>query len=169
MLRGAGIVALFVLAACNQSSPTPRVSPSVPAVQATWTQDLTFSGELTGHMTNILPNTGTLASACTGAKPRAGQTWADEFYGVIDSSGNVWGVIVVINNYGGPGTYKGQAVAAEVHSTDNSKIWLNQAADAVTFTLDRTQQTGTVDAQLTNADSGKAGALHVTGTWNCQG
>ena len=75
MLRGAGIVALFVLAACNQSSPTPRVSPSVPAVQATWTQDLTFSGELTGHMTTIVPNTAAMTSACT--RVDAVRAWLD--------------------------------------------------------------------------------------------
>ena len=61
----------------------------MPVVAATWNQDLTLSGEVTGHMTGIVPDTSTEHSACTGAKPRAGQTWADEFFGLIDSSGNV--------------------------------------------------------------------------------
>ena len=134
MLRGAGIVALFVLAACNQSSPAPRVSPSVPAAQASWNQDLTFGGEVTGHMSAIVPNAPTQISACTGAKPRAGQTWADEFYGFIDSSGSTWGVTFVINNYAGPGTYTGQAVQVQVHNDGNTRVWENLGADAVTFT-----------------------------------
>ncbi len=140
----------------------------MPAAQASWTQDLSFTGEVTGHMTTIVPNTSTQQSACTGAKPRPGQTWADEFYGSIDNSGDIWGVDFVIQNYGGPGVYKDKAIQIEIHDVALSKVWLTQPADMVTFTLDRTQQSGTVDAMLTNADTGKAGALHLTGTWNCK-
>ena len=169
MLRGAGIVvALIVLAACGESSPVVRVSPSPPAEPATWAQDLSFSGEVSGHITSIVPNTASLQSACTGAKPRPGQTWADEFYGSIDTTGEVWGIDFVIRNYGGPGVYKDGAVQIEVHDAGNNKVWLSMGGDSVTFTLDRTQESGTIDAALTNADSGKAGALHLTGTWNCK-
>lgn len=119
-------------------------------------------------MTSIVPNSTSATNACTGAKPRVGQNWADEFYGTVDSSGDVWGVDFVIQNYGGPGVYKDTAVAVQVHSIDNSKVWLNLSGDAVTFTLDRTQQSGTIDALLTNADSGKSGALHLAGRWNCK-
>ncbi len=145
-----------------------RVTPSLPAAQANWTQDLSFSGDFTGHMTSIVPNTADIHSACTGPKPRPGQTWADEFYGSIDTTGEVWGVDFVIQNYGGPGVYKDSAIQIQVHDAGNSKVWLSLTGDSVTFTLDRTQQSGTVDAMLTNADSGKAGALHLTGTWNCK-
>ncbi|HLZ25882.1 MAG TPA: hypothetical protein VKV73_01015 [Chloroflexota bacterium] len=145
-----------------------RVSSSPPPVAATWTQDLDFSGEVTGHMSSIVPDTATITNACTGAKPRIGQTWADEFYGTIDSSGDVWGVDFVINNYGGPGVYKDNAIDIQVHNSDNTKVWLRLDGDTATFTLDRTQESGTVDALLTNAGSGKAGALHLTGRWNCK-
>ena len=168
MLRGAGIVALIVLAACGQSSPTPRVSPSVPAVAASWTQDLTFSGDLSGHMAGIVTNTDTQVSACTGAKPRPGQNWSDKFYGTIDPSGTVWGVYFVIQNFGGAGTYQSSAIAVQVDSLDNTQLWQNGGSDAVTFTLDRSGESGTIDAMLTNAESGKAGALHLTGHWNCR-
>src|SRR6266700_2990615 len=90
MLRGAGIVALVVIAAaCGGSSAAPKESPSVPVVAATWTQDLTFNGDVAGHMAGIVADTSTQQSGCTGAKPRAGQTWADEFFGLIDSSGEI--------------------------------------------------------------------------------
>ena len=170
MLRGAGIVALCVLlAACGQSSVASKVSPSVPAVQHTWNQDLTLAGDVSGHMSGIVADVGTQTSACTGAKPRPGQTWSDKFYGTIDSSGNVWGIDFVIQNYGGPGTYNTKSVAVQVHSQDDTLVWQNtSAADKVVFTLDRSGQTGTIDAQLTNADTGKAGAEHLTGTWNCK-
>ena len=58
-------------------------------------------------MTGIVADVGDQTSACTGLKPRPGQTWSDKFY-------------------------------------------------------------GTIDAQLTNADSGKAAAVHLTGAWNCK-
>ena len=144
------------------------VSPSTQAVAASWNQNLTLTGEVTGHMTGIVADSGDQQSACTGAKPRPGQTWADEFYGLIDSSGDVWGIDFVVLNYGGPGVYRDQSVAVEVHDATNLKVWENQIGDAVTFVLDHTQQSGSIDALLTNADSGKAGGLHLTGRWNCK-
>ena len=169
MLRGAGIVALFVLAACGQSSPTAAVSPTPPVTQATWSQDLNFSGDLSGRMTGIVADVGTRTSVCTGAKPRTGQLWADRFFGRVDSSGNVWGVIFNVGNYAGPGTYKDGAVAIQVFNPDDSKkVWENLGSDSVTFVLDRSQQSGTLDAKLTNADTGKGGSLHLTGRWNCK-
>jgi hypothetical protein len=56
-----------------------------------------------------------------------------------------------------------------MHNPDNSVVWMNRAPDKVTFTVERGQQTGTVDAQMTNSTSGKSGAEHVTGRWNCRG
>jgi hypothetical protein len=170
MLRGAGIVALCVLAAaCGESSAAPAASPSAPAVAATWTQDLSLAGEVSGHMSGIVADVGDQTSACTGLKPRPGQTWSDKFYGTIDASGAVWGLDFVIQNYGGPGTYDTRAVAVQLHNADNSKVWQNTgASDKVVFVLDRSGQSGTIDAQLTNADSGKAGAVHLTGAWNCK-
>ena len=144
------------------------VSPSTPAVAATWSQDLTLAGEVAGHMSGIVANNGDQQSACTGAKPRPGQTWADEFFGLIGSSGDVWGIDFVVLNYGGPGVYRDQSVAVEVHDATNLKVWENQIGDAVTFVLDHTQQSGSIDALLTNADSGKQGGLHLTGHWNCK-
>lgn len=171
MLRGAGIVALIVLIqACGQSTGgAPKASPSAAAVKATWSQDLTLAGDVSGHMTGIVANVGDQTSACTGLKPRPGQTWSDKFYGTIDSTGAVWGLDFVIQNYGGPGTYDSAAVAVQLHSTDNAQVWQNTtSSDKVVFVLDRTGQSGTIDAQLTNAASGKPAAEHLTGTWHCK-
>src|SRR4029077_18484124 len=131
-------------------------------------QDLTFAGDLTGHMTGIVADSGTETSACTGARPRPGQNWADKFYGTIDSSGAVWGVFFVISNFGGPGVYQGNAISIEVSNADNTMVWQNQTGDAVTFTLDLSDQSGTIDALMTNASTGKGGALPLTGSWNCR-
>jgi hypothetical protein len=171
MLRGAGIVALCVLlaTACGESRAASKATPSLAPVQATWSQDLNLAGDVSGHMAGIVADVGTQTSACTGAKPRPGETWSDKFYGTIDASQAVWGIDFVIQNYGGPGTYDTRAVAVQLHSTDQVQVWQNTSTtDKVVFTLDRSGQTGTIDALLTNADSGKAGAEHLTGTWNCK-
>ena len=171
MLRVAGIVALIVLAtACGQTSPNAVVvSPSPVIAQGTWTEGLTFTGDLPGQMTGIVADTADLASACTGSKSRVGDVWADTFYGTLDTSGVIWGVVFTIQNFSGPGTYASGAMTVEMHNTDHSQVWLTLDGDKVTFTIDRTQQSGTLDATMTNATTGKVAAEHVTGTWNCRG
>jgi hypothetical protein len=167
MLRAAGIVALIVLAACSQTSGKAPASPTPVVAQGSWTQNLAFSGDISGHMAAIVPDIGDQRSQCTGGRTHNGDTWADVFYGTVDASGDTWGVVFQIKNFRGPGTYQGSSVTIEVHSTDTTKVWQSRSGDKVTFTLDRNQQTGTVDAALTNATTGKAG-LQLAGAWNCR-
>jgi hypothetical protein len=56
-----------------------------------------------------------------------------------------------------------------MHSADNAKVWRSLPGDKVTFTIERNQQTGTIDSALTSAATGKAGAEHISGRWNCRG
>src|SRR5207247_10774900 len=124
MLRGAGIVALCVLLmACGESSAAQKASPSVAPVQHTWNQDLTLAGDVNGHMTGIVADVGTQTSACTGAKPRPGETWSNKLYGTIDASAAVWGIDFVIQNYGGPGGQEHRRVAQQVHTQGNEYVW----------------------------------------------
>lgn len=167
MFRAAGIVALIVLAACNQTSAKPPASPTPIVAQGSWTENLTFSGEISGHMAAIVPDIGDQHSQCTGGRTHNGGTWANFFYGTVDAGGDVWGVVFQIKNFRGPGTYQGSSITIEVHSTDATKVWQTGSADKVTFTLDRSQQAGTVDATLTNATTGKSG-LQLSGNWNCR-
>jgi len=167
MLRAAGIVALIVLAACNSNSAKPPQSPSPVVAQGSWTENITFSGDITGHMAGIVPDVGEQKSQCTGGRTHNGDTWADFFYGTVDSGGDVWGVVFQIVNFRGPGTYKDSSVTVEVHSADTTKVWQSRSSDKVTFTLDRSQQSGTIAATLTNATTGKP-ALQLAGNWNCR-
>ena len=177
MLRLVGIVALFVLAACNQSSAKVGPSPSPVIPEGNWNENLTLSGDLPGHITAILPDQAGQQTSCSGAKARNGETWSDSFYTTVDASGSTWLVSIVIENFRGPGTYSAKDVKVALQSPDNSQAWLNQdadptqslAADKVTFTITRDQQSGTLDAFLTNAASGKRGAERITGNWNCRG
>jgi hypothetical protein len=177
MLRVVGIVALFVLAACDQTNGKVGPSPSPVIAQGTWTQNLTLSGELPGRITSIVADQGTQQTFCSGAKARNGETWASTFYTTVDQSGNEWQLTINVANFRGPGTYTNRDVQISLQAPDNSKAWLNQdadsnaklAADKVTFTIDRTLQSGSLDALLTSASSGKRGAEHITGSWNCRG
>jgi hypothetical protein len=169
MLRVVGIVALFVLAACGQSSVKTVASPSPVIPQGSWTQSLVFSGETSGQMGGIVPDTPDQKSECTGSRTRNGEPWSDSFYGTLDSSGKAWGVVFLIQNFRGPGTYINGDVQVQLHDYESSQVWQNLGADKVTFTVERSQQSGTVDAQLTSAYTGKSGAERVTGRWNCRG
>ena len=169
MLRVVGIVALIVLAACSQTTARTVASPSPVIPQGNWTQNLKFSGDLAGAMTGIVADTATQQSTCSGGKARNGETWSDSFFGTVGSSGSVWQFSIVIENFRGPGAYQNKDVALALQSPDNSRAWINQGGDKVTFTIDRSQQSGTIDAFLTNAATGKGGTEHVTGRWNCRG
>ena len=168
MLRAAGIVALIVLTACGQTNTPAVASPSPVIAQGNWSQNLTFTGAIAGQMNGITADTGDQVSACTGSKTRNGEQWSDTFFGTIDASGTVWEIGFLVNNFRGPGTYRTTDMTIAVRSLDKKQTWLNIARDKVTFTITPTQQAGTVDAALTDANTGKA-ALKVTGQWNCRG
>jgi hypothetical protein len=168
MLRAAGIVALIVLTACGQNSPAAVASPSPVITQGNWTQSLKFTGEIKGQMNGIVADSGIQVSACTGSKTRSGEQWADTFYGVIDTSGRVWEIAFLVNNFRGAGAYHSNDMSLVVRSADKTKVFLNLARDKINFTLNQSQQSGTVTAALTDASSGKPG-LQMTGQWNCRG
>jgi hypothetical protein len=168
MLRAAGIVALIVFTACGPNNTAAVASPSPVIPQGNWTQSLTLTGEIAGQMTGIVPDSGDQVNACTGSKTRTGEPWSDTFYGTIDASGRVWEVGFLVNNFRGPGAYHSADMSLVVRSADKTRVWLNQSRDKVTFTVDPSQQSGTVDAALTDATSGKP-RLQITGRWNCRG
>jgi hypothetical protein len=173
MLRAAGIVALVVLTSCGQNTPNAVASPSPVIAAGTWTQNLAFSGDLSGVMTAIVADSGSQKNECSGLKARSGQVWGDTFYGTIDATGDIWEVNFSIPVFRGPGTYSVPAATVVVQSvaspTDMTKNWSSQGGvNKVTFSMDSSQQSGTLTADLTNAQTGKTG-LHVTGEWHCRG
>ncbi len=169
MLRVVGIVALFVLAACDQTSVKTGPSPSPVIAQGNWNESLTLSGDVPGQITAIVADTQTQQSICSGSKARNGNVWADSFFATLDSSGTQWQLTFTIDNFRGPGTYATGDMAIVLQLPDNSRAWQNRQGDKVTFTMNRSQQSGTVDATLTDATSGKTAAEHITGQWNCRG
>src|SRR5260370_32390487 len=94
MLRAAGVVALIVLAACSGTSGTHVTSPTPIVAEGSWTQNLTFSGELTGHMAAIVPDTGDQKSQCTGGSPHNNETRSALFYATFDHEGPETGAVM---------------------------------------------------------------------------
>src|SRR5579872_2482806 len=145
MLRVVGIVALFVLAACGSSSVKTVASPSPVIAQGNWSEGLAFAGDVSGQMTAIVPDSGTQTSECTGSRTHNGETWSDTFYGTVAADGQVWGVVFLVDNFRGPGTYVGKSVTVEMHTPDTLKVWSSRDGDKITFVVARSQQSGTID------------------------
>src|SRR2546423_13515115 len=130
MLRVVGIVALFVLAACDQTNAKVGPSPSPVIAQGSWTQNLVLTGEMPGRITTIVADQGTQQTFCSGPKARNGETWASTFYTTVDASSNEWQLSINVANFRGPGTYTNRDVQVSLQAPGNSRAWLNQDVDA---------------------------------------
>src|SRR2546425_11489728 len=99
MLRVVGIVALFVLAACDPTSVKVGPSPSPVIAQGSWAQNLTLTGDLPGQIVNIVPDQATQQTFCSGSKVRTGETWSDSFYASVVSRGSERQLTITIANF----------------------------------------------------------------------
>jgi hypothetical protein len=77
-----------------------------------------------------------------------------------------YALVVLTSRYIGPAVFTTD-VSVEVHSADKSMVWQNGPADPVSFTVGTDEQSGLVDATLTNAATSSR-KLHVAGGWSCQ-
>jgi hypothetical protein len=134
-------------------------------VTSTWVQDLHFSGDINGTMSEIAPSQPGQRSECTGRNSRVSGSWASTIFG--PAGGQVWGVVALVKTYKGPGTYQGREVTLQVHSSDNSKTWTNLAGDQAILTVASNEESGTVDATLSEITVAKP-QLHLTGRWSCR-
>src|SRR5260370_40644442 len=89
VLRAAGVGALIVLAACSGTSGTHVTSPTPIVAEGSWTQNLTFAGELTGHMAAIVPDIGDQKSQCTGGRHAHRESRAAVHYGNVSTRARV--------------------------------------------------------------------------------
>src|SRR5213593_4285876 len=101
MLRVVGIVALIVLAACDQTTAKVGPSPSPVITQGSWNQNLTLTGDLPGRITTIVADVGPQQTFCSGSKARNGEVWASTFYTTVDESGSQWQLSINVANFRG--------------------------------------------------------------------
>jgi hypothetical protein len=174
----AGMAAVLALSGCSALQEAAPPAPTATAVSSAaltaprpspsglaWAEDLAFSGEMTGRMTGIVPNQPGQASNCTGPNSKTGGQWASTFFGQVSNA--VYGVVITANPYRGPGSYQAGPATVEVHSADQKQVWQTQTGDPVTFAVNNDEQSGSIDAVLTNLGDGKT-KLHIAGSWSCR-
>jgi hypothetical protein len=143
-------------------TPTPVPSPRIGPPAAL--QNLTFSGDVTGTMTELVTQSAQTASSCS-ERPVEAAAWASTLYGTI--GGTVYGFLATVKPYNGPGTYTSAQAQVQLFSvSDQQKTWESLPGDSVSFTVHNDNLTGTVQATLTDLNSNQA-TLTVSGTWSC--
>lgn len=168
-----GLSIPMAMVACGplpETSATPAPAPSATAVASAsaapnWVQDLTFGGDVAGNMARIAPPAPNQMSECSGKNSKSGGAWASSVFGPV--GGDVLGVVILASGYRGPGTYDQAHASVQVHSLDNSRVWSSLAGDRVSFTVGADEESGTLDATLTNLSTGKS-KLSLSGRWSCR-
>ncbi|TMC02067.1 MAG: hypothetical protein E6J41_31185 [Chloroflexi bacterium] len=172
-----GVAALLLalaLAGCSgraaelAPAPRPSVAPSpalAPAAGGSWPQALTFTGDVDGGMTRVLPDSDAARSECSGRNSRSAGAWASALYGPVGA--DVYEVLVTVRPYRGPSTYRAPDVVVQVARPDGSAVWETSAGDAATFTVGLGEESGTLSATLTNLSS-TATKLRLDGRWSCR-
>jgi hypothetical protein len=133
-------------------SPSPNPSPTPVPAQTTYTVNLTFSGGLSGRVTQTKV-----------------VDFSDCGTGKIDIEiivhGQAWSLGASADSYHGPGRYKSPAFNLML-STPSSDIWMSTSGSA-TYTADTSL---TVDVGMTNlmAGPGEPGSTaHISGSIKC--
>jgi hypothetical protein len=174
-IRLAGIVLVALLGGACQGIEAPKVDAppppptSTPLPSATpdanWAQSLDFSGDFKGTMNTVVPASPQARSECTGRNSRPAGVWASSLFGLVGS--DVYGVLFAVGQYRGPGSYSAPDVTVQVHNADNSAVWQSAGDGSVTFTVAPDEESGTVEAKLTNLNSNQA-TLQLNGSWSCR-
>lgn len=146
------------------SRPTPTATPSPQVGPPAAAQNLVFTGDLNGTMTALVAQSSQTPSACS-ERPVEAAAWASTLYGAI--GGTVYGFVVTVNPYNGPGTYTAAQAQVQLYNVgDQQKTWESLAGDTVAFTVHNDNLTGTVEATLTDLGSNEP-TLKVNGAWSC--
>lgn len=143
---------------------TPLSTPSAVAAQS-WLQDLSFSGDVKGKLNQISPGQGNLRSVCTGGRGTGADSWILTLFGPIGR--RVYGFQVGIQPYRGPAAYNGAKAQVQLFRPDNSLAWSSGGDDEVSFSLDPSQESGQINASLTNLSNNQT-MVKVSGRWSCR-
>lgn len=136
-------------------------SPSPPP----WTLALTFSGDLNGTMTSVVPNRPDFRSECTGYNSKRVSAFAATFAGTV--GGQEFALVILVNGYQQPGAFTAPVAVIEVHDPARKNVWQSRPGDPVQVMVAPGEERGSIDATLTNAANGSS-KLRVTGTWSCR-
>jgi hypothetical protein len=144
-------------------APTPSAQPPATPI-ASWVQDLTLTGDIKTSIRAVAPNEPKKRSECTGKNSWVSDTYASTIFWLL--KGERWALVVLANEYRGPGVYNERTISLQVHNSDNTRVWHNEEGDRVMFVIAPDEESGTVDATLTNLTAAR-GKLRVRGQWSC--
>lgn len=170
---------LAALAFCGCSTiqeataPTPSASAPTPVTAAitpqgfggNWNEDLALSGELSGRLGEVIASQAGQRSECTGKNSKSAGQWALHVFGQVGAQ--VYGLVVTASPYRGPGQYGESTTAVQVHNLDSTSVWQSGSGDSVAFAVNNDEESGTLQATLTNVSSG-TGKMKVSGRWACK-
>jgi hypothetical protein len=164
-------LALFVtLGGCTLVPSIPSVQQPTPVVESpspafAWVENLVLAGQVTAQVSTVASDQTGQHSGCTATDSRAQGHWASQFYFLIGP--DTWDLVVTVPHaYYGSGTYKGTDVSIQLADPTKTKVWESQSGDVVTFVVAANEQSGTIDAQLTNLTD-LNGQVHISGSWTC--
>jgi hypothetical protein len=169
-----GVTLLLVLACASCAAPpapnslvppVPLATATPPTAHGSWAQALVFSGDIDGAMNGVVAGGDATRSECSGRNSRTAAAWASALFGPVGT--DVYEVVATVRPYRGPGVYRAPDASVQVARPDGSAAWQTLGADAVTFTVGVDEESGTVDATLTNLTSA-APTLRLTGRWSCR-
>jgi hypothetical protein len=146
-------------------APTPPAPVAASSERMGWTQALTFAGDVSGTMDAVAPIDANAPSECTGRNSRQAGAWASALYGPV--GGDVYGVLVTVRPYRGPGVYRAPDASVQVLRPDGSAVWRSGTGDATTFTVAPGEETGSVEASVTNLTNTST-KIRVSGRWTCR-
>ena len=155
------------------TAPNPSASAASPATAGViqngfggnWNEDLGLSGEMSGRLGQVVASQPGQESECTGKNSKTAGQWALHVFGQVGPQ--VFGLVVTADPYRGPGQYTDSTTSVQVHNLDSTRVWQSGAGDAVAFAVDNDEESGTLDATLTNVATG-AGKLKISGRWACK-
>ncbi len=147
-------------------------TPAQPGVNSgVWAEDLTVTGDVSAHVTSTVANAGAIRNECTGKISRTVGKYS--LLLVISTDQGVWQIAVDVDPYQGPGTY-----TTTTDNPNSPRVWIVDAEktswhsgpdDAVVFTVDSTEEAGTVSARLSaRVLLPSAPPETINGTWSCR-
>ena len=151
-------------------APTRQVVDS-----GVWNEDLTLTGDARGHVTSTVANTPAIRSSCTGKTSRVIGKYSLQL--TFSTAQGVWQLFLDIDPYQGPGTYTvtadhpTSARALLANAGGGTVDWHSGADDSVVFTVDSTEEAGTISATMSiflSRPPGSAPPETINGTWTCR-
>ncbi len=148
----------------------PRAEPARQT--SSWTEDLSFSGEVEGRVKSAVPRyPGLPVASCTGRHSTGTGPWSAVFIFYLDGEPYFMGVQVV--DYRGPGTYSNTPtdVMVNIQLYGSGDSWGADGFSPLTLVVDPAGESGTLVATLspvTRDPDGRGGPVHIEGRWTCK-